>query len=57
MNITKAKYHKSPMGESNAVIEATIDEKTVWVPNCLRNIHYDAIQEWGAEGNTIENSS
>ena len=57
MNITKAKYHKSPMGESNAVIEATIDEKTVWVPICLGNIHYDAIQEWVAEGNTIENSS
>ena len=57
MNITKAKYYKSPMGESNAVIEATIDEKTVWVPICLGNIHYDAIQEWVAEGNTIENSS
>ncbi len=45
------------MGESNAVIEATIDEKTVWVPISAGNIHYDAIQEWVAEGNTIENSN
>ena len=54
MIITSAKYHNSPVGEANFVIEATIDGKTVWTPICVGNRHYDAIQKWVAEGNTIE---
>ena len=54
MIITAAKYHNSPVGEANFVIEAIIDGKTVWTPICVGNVHYDAILEWVEEGNTIE---
>ena len=39
---------------SNALIEATVDDETIYVPLDPANRHYIAIQEWVAEGNTIE---
>tara|TARA_B100000214_G_C23909962_1_gene600809 strand:- start:47 stop:220 length:174 start_codon:yes stop_codon:yes gene_type:complete len=54
MIITKAKYHNSPVGDPNFVIEATIDGKTIWTPICVGNTHYDEILKWVAKGNTIE---
>ena len=56
--ITSAKYVASIIETgTNASIQATIDG-TVWnVPLIVGNAHYDAIQEWVAEGNTIQAAS
>ena len=51
MDITNVKYHK--YGEVNSCIEATIDGKMLMIPFDPDNRHYQAIQEWVAEGNTI----
>ena len=54
MNITKARYQLTPMGDNNnTVIEATIDGQIYSVPVNTANRHYQAILEWVAEGNTI----
>ena len=52
MNITQAQYVASD-GE-NTSIQATIDERVLSVPLDPANRHYQAIQEWVAEGNTIQ---
>ena len=56
MNITSAKYQQSAESSGNDSIKATIDGE-VWVvgidPN---NRHYQAIQEWVAKGNKIEDA-
>ena len=49
MNITSAKYT-----EDANTIEAVIDGVTMCVPVEPKNRHYQAIQEWVADGNTIE---
>jgi len=55
MIITSAKYQKDIFDSSvNDSIIAVIDGITVSVPLTVGNRHYDAIQEWVAEGNTIE---
>jgi hypothetical protein len=54
MNITEAKYHQYE--GVNSCIEATIDGKSIIVPLDPDNRHYQAIQEWVAEGNTIEDA-
>ena len=56
MNITSAQYYKDITGTNNIGIEATIDNEQVSVPLDTRNRHYQAIQEWVAEGNTIEDA-
>ena len=38
---------------SNSSIKATIDGQNMFVPLDPANRHYQAIQEWVAEGNTI----
>jgi len=53
MNITKAKYFKD-FDENNVSINATIDGQDMSVPIDPANRHYQAIQEWVAEGNTIQ---
>ena len=53
MNITSAQYYKSNMTEENSCINAVIDGVTMSVPLDTANRHYQAIQEWVAEGNTI----
>ena len=46
MNITKAKYQLTPMGDNNnTVIEATIDGQIYSVPVNTANRHYQAILE------------
>jgi len=50
MNITSAKYHKSPTGEDNMVIETSIDGKITWVPLDPANSHYAEIQRQVAAG-------
>ena len=52
MNITQAQYVASD-GE-NTSIQATINERVLSVPLDPANRHYQAIQEWVAEGNTIQ---
>ena len=53
MNITKAKYFKN-IDEKNVSVNVTIDGQDMSVPIDTDNRHYQAIQEWVAEGNTIE---
>jgi len=50
--ITSAKYIEA-FGENNT-IQAVIDGVTKCVPLDPDNTDYQAIQEWVAEGNTIE---
>lgn len=54
MNIISAKYQQSSKTSGNDSIKATIDGE-IWVVGIdPDNRHYQAIQEWLAEGNTIE---
>ena len=53
MNITSAQYVLNVDGE-NDNIKATIDGTEMFVPLDPDNRHYQAIQEWVAEGNTIQ---
>ena len=55
MNFTKAKY-VSHLGNNQASITAELDGKTVCIPINPDNRHYQAIQEWVAEGNKIEDA-
>ncbi len=58
MNIKSAKYFKATVygGEQNLSVFVTLEDDTVWsVPlNATGNRHWDALQEWVADGNTIE---
>ena len=51
MNISDATYIKDNFGK---IILATIDGEVISVPLDPDNRHYEAIQEWVAEGNTIQ---
>ena len=53
MNITQAQYIVDLDGTTNVSIKATIDGQVMSVPLDPANRHYQAIQEWVAEGNTI----
>ena len=53
MKNTSAKYIADENGD-NCSITAVIDGFTWSVPLEVDNRHYQAIQEWVAEGNTIE---
>ena len=53
MNVTSAQYTLDIDGATNASIQAVIDGITISVPLDPDNRHYQAIQEWVAEGNTI----
>ena len=54
MNITEAKYVVDHLSNTNQSVTTIIDGKTWSVPISKDNRHYQAIQEWVAEGNTIE---
>jgi len=53
MEITSAKYYKDIATDTNTSIEVVIDGKTWSVPIDTTNRHYQAVQAWVAEGNTI----
>jgi len=53
MNITNAKYMTNSDGV-NTTVKATINNIVMDIPLDPANRHYQAIQEWVAEGNTIE---
>ena len=54
MNITSAQYTRNIENTENENIKATIDGTEMFVPLDPNNRHYQAIQEWVAEGNTIQ---
>jgi len=54
MNITSAQYTRNLDDTANVSIKATIDGTEMFVPLDSANRHYQAIQEWVAEGNTIQ---
>ena len=56
MAIENAKYIKDNITGKVNVINCTWDGKTYSVPLDPANRHYQAIQEWVAEGNTIEDA-
>ena len=53
MNIELAKYMQDENG-TNVCVRATIDGSVCDVPIDTDNRHYQAILEWVAEGNTIQ---
>ena len=56
MNISSAQYIVSTTSDEptgNVAIKATIDGEEMFVALDPANRHYQAIQEWVAEGNTI----
>ena len=53
MNIDNAQYIKN-IDDEITMISATIDSVVIFVPISTDNRHYQAIQEWVADGNTIE---
>lgn len=54
MNITFAQYVS--LDGNNAAIRATIDDRDMHIPLDPNNRHYQAIQDWVAEGNTIQDA-
>lgn len=54
MKIISAQYTRDIENKKNENIKATIDGKEMFVPLDPNNRHYQAIQEWVSEGNTIE---
>jgi hypothetical protein len=55
--ITKAIYGKDPITGIAICVSATIDGVEKSVPLDPNNRDYQAIQEWVAEGNTIEEAA
>ena len=53
MNIESVKYITGDDGK-NCQVRATIDGQVMFVPMSEDNRHWQAIQKWVAEGNTIE---
>jgi len=53
MIIANAKYYKN-LEDENSTISVDINNQSMFVPLDPANRHYQAIQEWVAEGNTIE---
>jgi len=56
MNIESAQYTIDIENKKNENIKATIDGQEMTVPLDPNNRHYQAIQEWVAEGNKIEDA-
>ena len=54
MNIESAKYIEGK-NDNKVAVYVVIDGETLSVPlNVVGNRHWDALQEWVAEGNTIQ---
>ena len=56
MVIKNAKYQYAHGTKVNSVINVNIDGQDMSVPIDPANRHYQAIQEWVAEGNKIEDA-
>ena len=55
MTVTSAKYGTDPDG-NNCSVQAVIDGVTICVPMNTDNRHYQAILDWVADGNTIQDA-
>ena len=51
MNITSAQWIVDPTTERIYAVKLVVDGRTWCAPLCPGNRHYDAFQEWLAEGN------
>jgi len=56
MDITSAQYRRNLDNTANDNIKAVIDDTEMFVPLDPANRHYQAIQDWVAEGNKIEDA-
>ena len=56
-NITSAQYYRDIDDTENVGVTAVIDGVTMYVPMDTANRHYQAILDWVAEGNTIQDAS
>lgn len=54
IQITSAQYVIDPIDGEKKIIKIISDNQTLFVPISAKNRHYQAIQEWVAEGNTIK---
>jgi len=52
MNITSAQYLQ--FDSEDKVVKVVTDNQTLFVPINVNNRHYQELQEWVAEGNTIQ---
>jgi len=56
MIVTSAQYYRDIDDTRNEGISAVIDGETLNVPMDNGNVHYQAILEWVADGNTIQDA-
>jgi len=56
MNIINAQYVYDTLTSINTGILVTIDGQEMFVPLDPANRHYQEVQEWVAEGNTIQDA-
>lgn len=56
MNITSAQYYKDKDGVENDGIKMVVNGKTYCVPLSADNADYQAILDWVAEGNSIQDA-
>ena len=57
MTVTAAQYVERTFGgQTYRQVEATIDGETMQVPLDNDNRHYQAILDWVADGNTIQDA-
>lgn len=57
MNITSAQYLEDEFNAgTNIAVDAVIDGETLRVPMDTGNRHYQAILDWVADGNTIQDA-
>ena len=57
ITVTSAQYVGEIDGSNSSIIVATIDGETLYVPLDTANRHYQAILDWVADGNTIQDAS
>ena len=57
MTVTSAQYVAKIDGSNDDTIKAVIDGETLYVPLETANRHYQAILDWVADGNTIQDAS
>lgn len=55
-SITSAQYYTSLDGSTNAGVTVVADGKTFSVPLDTANTDYQAILDWVADGNTIQDA-
>ena len=54
MNIESAKYTKDPYTDEKCAVTVVVDGKPWSVSiGAVGNVHWDALQEWVADGNEI----